>query len=98
MARWLAWLPEEAILSAPPVAYVAAWIGGFSGASRQETERWLTATEDATYAGPPPDGLNSLAFGAALTRAAIVFDDVGRATQAARRARDLAGPQHSPNW
>src|SRR5918994_1813517 len=90
--------PEVAILADPPVAYVAAWIGGFSGASKEETERWLAATEDASYAGPPPDGLNSLAFGAALTRAAIVFDDVGRAAQAARRACDLADPQPAPYW
>ena len=98
VARWLAWLPEEAIMADPPVAYVTAWIGGFSGASKEETERWLAATEEPTYEGPPPDGLNSLAFGAALTRAAVVFDDVGRAAQAARRACDLADPQPAPYW
>src|SRR5215207_6071642 len=98
VARWLAWLPEEAIMADPPVAYVTAWIGGFSGASKQETERWLAAAEDASYAGPPPDGVSSLAFGAALTRAAVVFDDVGRAAQAARRACDLADPQPAPYW
>ena len=47
------------------------------GASRQDTERWLAAAEDG-YAGPPPDGIPSLAFGAALARATMVFDDVGR--------------------
>jgi LuxR family maltose regulon positive regulatory protein len=98
VTRWLDGLPEEAIMAAPPVAFVAAWIGGFRGASKQETERWLAATEDASYAGPPPGGISSLAFGAALTRAAILFDDVGRAAQAARRARELAAPQPSPYW
>jgi LuxR family transcriptional regulator, maltose regulon positive regulatory protein len=98
VARWLAWLPEEAIAADPPVAFVAAWIGGLSGASKQETERWLAATEEASYVGPPPDGISSLAFGAALARGAIVFDDVGRAAQAARRACELAAPQPSPYW
>jgi LuxR family transcriptional regulator, maltose regulon positive regulatory protein len=95
VARWLDGLPEEAIRATPPVAYVAAWIGGFGGASKQETERWLVATEDASYRGPPPDGISSLAFGAALARAVMVFDDVGRSTTAARRALELAGPQPS---
>ena len=36
VARWLDGLPEEAIMANPPVAYVAAWIRGYSGASKQE--------------------------------------------------------------
>jgi LuxR family transcriptional regulator, maltose regulon positive regulatory protein len=96
VARWLDELPDEAITADPPVAYVAAWIRGFSGASKQETERWLTATEDATWEGVLPDGIKSLAFGAALTRAALLFDDVGRSADAARRALDLTGPEPSP--
>jgi LuxR family maltose regulon positive regulatory protein len=99
VARWLDELPDEAITANPPVAYVAAWIGGFSGASKQETERWLAATEDDTWEGVLPDGIKSLAFGAALTRAALLFDDVGRSAGAARRALDLAGPEPSPfSW
>jgi LuxR family transcriptional regulator, maltose regulon positive regulatory protein len=99
VARWLDELPDEAITADPPVAYVAAWIGGFSGASKQETERWLAATEDDTWDGALPDGIKSLAFGAALTRAAQLFDDVGRSAGAARRALDLAGPEPSPySW
>jgi LuxR family transcriptional regulator, maltose regulon positive regulatory protein len=99
VARWLDELPDEAITADPPVAYVAAWIGGFSGASKQETERWLAATEDDTWEGALPDGIRSLAFGAALTRAAQLFDDVGRSASAARRALDLAGPEPSPySW
>jgi LuxR family transcriptional regulator, maltose regulon positive regulatory protein len=98
VARWLEGLPEEAITADPPVAFVAAWIGGFSGASRQECERWLTMVEDASWKGRLPEGITSLAFGAALTRAAVLFDDVGRAVRAARRALELAGPRPSPFW
>jgi LuxR family transcriptional regulator, maltose regulon positive regulatory protein len=96
VARWLDELPAEAIVADPPVAYVAAWISGLSGASKQETERLLAATEDDTWDGVLPDGIRSLAFGAALTRAALVFDDVGRSLGAARRALELAGPEPSP--
>jgi len=95
--RWLDGLPEEAILADPPLAWVAAWIGGLRGATRQETERWLAATEDDAWEGAPPDGITSLAFGAALTRALLVYDDVGAAVAAAHRAVDLAGPDPSPD-
>jgi LuxR family transcriptional regulator, maltose regulon positive regulatory protein len=99
VSRWLDGLPEEAITADPPVAFVAAWIGGFSGASKQERERWLATAEAATWQGVLPDGINSLAFGAALARAALLFDDVGRALQAACRALELAGPAPSPfHW
>jgi ATP/maltotriose-dependent transcriptional regulator MalT len=98
VARWLEGLPEEAIAADPPVAFVAAWIGGFSGASKQECERWLTVLEAPGWKGRLPAGIRSLAFGAALARAAALFDDVGRAALAARRALELAGPQPSPFW
>jgi LuxR family maltose regulon positive regulatory protein len=99
LARWLGGLPEEAIMADPPVAYIAAWIGGLGGASRQQTERWLAAVEDDTWEGALPDGISSLAFAAALTRATLLFDDVGRSLQAARRALELAGPEPSPpHW
>jgi LuxR family transcriptional regulator, maltose regulon positive regulatory protein len=97
VARWLDGLPDEAIMANPPVAYVAAWIRGYSGASKQECEHWLAAVEDATWEGALPAGVVSLDFAAALTRAAALFDDVGRAARAARRARELA-PQPSPYW
>jgi LuxR family maltose regulon positive regulatory protein len=96
VARWLDGLPEEAVLADPPVAMVAAWIGGFCGAPRQETERWLAAAEDDAWAGALPDGITSLAFGAAMTRAALLYGDVGAAVAAARRAVELAGPDPSP--
>jgi LuxR family transcriptional regulator, maltose regulon positive regulatory protein len=99
VARWLEGLPEEAIAGDPPVAFVAAWIGGFSGASREETERWLAAAERDDYEGALPDGISSLGFGAAVTRAALVYDDVGRSLREARRALELAGPEPSPfSW
>jgi LuxR family maltose regulon positive regulatory protein len=91
VARWLAGLPEAAILADAPVALIAAWSRGFGGGSKQDTERWLAAAEDEGYGGPPPDGISSQAFGAALARATLIFDNVGRALQAARRALELAG-------
>jgi LuxR family maltose regulon positive regulatory protein len=99
VSRWVDGLPEEAIAADPPVAFVAAWIGALSGASKQECERWLAVLDDAGWQGALPDGISSLAFGAALTRASVVFDDVGRALQASRRALQLAGPERSPfHW
>jgi LuxR family transcriptional regulator, maltose regulon positive regulatory protein len=93
VARWLKGLAEEAILADPPVALIAAWSRGFGGASKQETERWLAAAADEGYGGPPPDGISSQAFGAALARATLMFDDLGRSAAGARRAVELAGDQ-----
>ena len=99
VTSWLQGLPQEAIAADPPVAFVAAWIGGFSGASKQQTDRWLAAVQDEAREGGLPEGVNSLAFGAALTQAAQLFDDVGHALWAARRALELAGPEPSPfHW
>src|ERR671912_1535761 len=108
VARWLDTLPNEAILANPPVAYVAAWIRGYSGASKQQTEDWLAAVERAGTAGSLPDGVSSegslpdgvssLAFGASLARASLVFDDVGRSAAAGRRALQLAGPDSLQFW
>jgi LuxR family maltose regulon positive regulatory protein len=98
VARWLELLPAEAITADPPIAFVAAWIGGFRGASKQETEGWLAAAEDAGWEGALPDGVNSLPFGAAMARAVLLFDDAGRSVRAARRALELAGPEPSPNF
>jgi LuxR family transcriptional regulator, maltose regulon positive regulatory protein len=97
VARWLDGLPEAAITADAPVALITAWSRGFQGASKQDTERWLAAAEDPSYVGPPPDGISSQAFGAALARATLIFDDVGRAVAAARRALELAGDQPAEN-
>src|SRR5215213_1596883 len=108
VARWLDGLPEAAILGDPPVAYVAAWIRGYSGASKQQTEDWLAAVErdghegslpdGVSSEGDLPDGVSSLAFGANLARAALVFDDLGRSAAAGRRALGLAGPESLQFW
>jgi LuxR family maltose regulon positive regulatory protein len=98
VARWLDGLPDEAIMANPPVAYVAAWIRGYSGASKRQIESWLAVVERDGYEGPLPDGVSSLAFGANLARAALLFDDVGRSVAAGRRALELAGPRTSPFW
>jgi LuxR family transcriptional regulator, maltose regulon positive regulatory protein len=108
VARWLDGLPDEAILADPPVAYVAAWIRGYSGASKQQTEDWLAAVErdgaegslpdGVSSEGRLPDGVSSLAFGANLARASLVFDDVGRSVAAGRRALELAGPKSLQFW
>jgi LuxR family transcriptional regulator, maltose regulon positive regulatory protein len=98
VARWLDGLPEEAILTDPPVAYVAAWIRGYSGASKQQTEDWLAVVERDGAEGSLPDGVSSLAFGANLARASLVFDDVGRSAAAGRRALELAGPDSLQFW
>jgi LuxR family maltose regulon positive regulatory protein len=118
VARWLDGLPDEVILADPPVAYVAAWIRGYSGASKQQTEVWLAAVErdgadgslpdgvssegslpdGVSSEGSLPDGVSSLAFGANLARAALVYDDVGRSAAAGRRALELAGPESLQYW
>jgi LuxR family maltose regulon positive regulatory protein len=108
VARWLDELPDEAILADPPVAYVAAWIRGYSGASKQQTEDWLAAVErdgdegrlpdGVSSEGDLPDGVSSLAFGANLARASLVFDDLGRSAAAGRRALELAGRKSSQFW
>ena len=108
VARWLDRLPHAAILANPPVAYVAAWIRGYSGASKQQTEAWLAVVgrdgaagslpDGVNSEGGLPDGVNSLAFGANLARAALVYDDVGRSAAAGRRALELAGPESLQFW
>jgi hypothetical protein len=73
--------------------------GEFTEAGALIAARWLVVVEDADWQGALPDGISSLAFGAALTRAAVLVDDVGRGLQSARRALELAGPEPSPfHW
>ena len=99
VARWLDELPDEAVTADPPVAFVAAWVRGYRGLPKREVERWLAAAELGGDEWAPPDGTSSLAFGATLVRAALLFDDVGRSAAAARRALELAGPEPSPfSW
>jgi LuxR family transcriptional regulator, maltose regulon positive regulatory protein len=108
VARWLDGLPDAAILANPPVAYVAAWIRGYSGASKQQTEDWLAVVErdgaegslpdGVSSQGSLPDGVSSLVFGANLARASLVFDDLGRSAAAGRRALEFAGPKSLQFW
>ena len=108
VARWLDGLPDEAIMANPPVAYVTAWIRGYSGASRQQTDDWLAVVgrngaegslpDGVGSEGSLPDGVSSLAFGANLACAALVFDDLGRSVAAGRRALELAGPDSLQFW
>jgi LuxR family transcriptional regulator, maltose regulon positive regulatory protein len=98
VARWLDGLPDEAIMGNPPVAYVTAWIRGYSGASKQQTDDWLAVVERDGAQGSLPDGVSSLAFGANLACAALVFDDLGRSVAAGRRALELAGPDSLQFW
>jgi LuxR family maltose regulon positive regulatory protein len=108
VARWLDGLPEEAIMANPPLAYVTAWIRGYSGASKQRMEAWLAVVgrdgsegslpDGVSSEGSLPDGVSSLAFGANLARASLVFDDLGRSVAAGRQALELAGPDSEQFW
>ena len=97
MARWLDRLPDAAITANPPVAYVAAWIRGYSGASKQECERWLAVLEDPTWEGTLQDGVSSLAFAGNLAWPPWSSTTWGAAA-AGRRALELAGPKSAPFW
>ena len=96
--RWVDRLPDDFIMANPPVALLAAWVGGLGNASKQEIERWLAAAEATDYRGPLPSGLGSVPFTAALVRAVNVFDDVARSLRAARQALEAAGPRASESY
>jgi ATP/maltotriose-dependent transcriptional regulator MalT len=98
LERWLRGLPEAVIAADPPIALVAAWVGGKLDTSLQEIERWLAAAEASDYRGPLPAGIRSVAFGAAMVRASNTFDDVARSLRAARQALDAAGPRASESY
>jgi LuxR family transcriptional regulator, maltose regulon positive regulatory protein len=96
--RWLDGLPNDFVMASPPVSLLAAWVGGLGNASMDQIERWLAAAEAGDYQGPLPQGMPSVAFGAALVRAVNIFDDVGRSLRAARRALEVAGPRGSESY
>jgi LuxR family maltose regulon positive regulatory protein len=93
--RWLDRLPDGFIMANPPIALLAAWVGGLGNVSMHEIERWLAAAEATDYRGPLPSGVRSVPFMAALVRAVNTFDDVARSLRAARRALEVAGPRAS---
>ena len=96
--RWLDSIPDDFITANPPIALLAAWVGGLCNRSMHELERWLAAAEASDYQGPLPSGSHSVAFMAALVRAANIFDDVARSLGAARRALEVAGPRASESY
>jgi LuxR family transcriptional regulator, maltose regulon positive regulatory protein len=96
--RWLDGLPDDFIAANPPIALLAAWVGGLCNASLPEVERWLAVAEAGDYRGPLPAGVSSVAFGAALVRAVNIFDDVGRALRASHQALEAAGPRASESY
>jgi LuxR family maltose regulon positive regulatory protein len=96
--RWLDRLPDDFIMANPPIALIAAWVGGLGNVSVQEIERWLAAAEASDYRESLPSGLHSVPFVAALVRAVNTFDDVARSLQAARQALEVAGPRASESY
>jgi LuxR family transcriptional regulator, maltose regulon positive regulatory protein len=96
--RWLDKLPDDVITANPPIALLAAWVGGLGNASRQEIEHGLAAAEATDYPAPLPSELRSVPFMAAMVRAVNVFDDVARSLRAARRAMEAAGPRASESY
>jgi len=98
LERWLRGLPEDVMTADPPMALIAAWVGGQRNGSMQEIERWLAAAEAGDYQGPLPAGMPSLPFTVAMVRGINIFDDVGRSLRAARQAFDAAGPSASESY
>jgi ATP/maltotriose-dependent transcriptional regulator MalT len=96
--RWLDRLPDDFITANPPIALLAAWVGGLCNVPLHEIERWLAAAEAGDYQGPLPSGLHSVPFAAALVRAVNTFDDVGWSLRAARRAVEAASQRPSESY
>jgi LuxR family transcriptional regulator, maltose regulon positive regulatory protein len=96
--RWIDRLPDEFITGSPPIALLAAWVGGLGDADLHEVERWLAAAEAGDHPEPLTSALHSVPFMAALVRAINTFDDVGRSLRAARRAVEVAGPRDSESY
>jgi LuxR family transcriptional regulator, maltose regulon positive regulatory protein len=96
--RWLDGLPDAFITANPPIALLAAWVGGLCNMSMHEVERWLASAEASDYQGPLPPGMPTVPFAAAMVRAMNTFDHVGRSLRAARRAVDAADPRPSESF
>jgi LuxR family maltose regulon positive regulatory protein len=96
--RWLDQLPDAFIMANPPIAILAAWVGGLCNVGLPTLERWLASAEASDYQGPMPPGMPSVPFVAALVRAVNTFGHVGRSLQAARRAVDAANPRPSESF
>jgi LuxR family maltose regulon positive regulatory protein len=96
--RWLNRLPDEFVTATPPVAVLAAWVGGLCNVPLRAIERWLAAAEASDYQGPLPPGMPSVAFVAAMVRAMNTFDDVGRSLRAGRQAVAAASQRPSESY
>jgi LuxR family maltose regulon positive regulatory protein len=96
--RWLDGLPDAFITGNPPMAILAAWVGGLCNVGLPTLERWLASAEASDYQGALPPGMPSVPFVAALVRAVNTFDHVGRSLRAARRAVDAANPRPSESF
>jgi LuxR family maltose regulon positive regulatory protein len=96
--RWLDGLPDAFITANPPMAILAAWVGGLCNVSLRELERWLASAEASDYPGPLPPGMPSVPFAAAMVRAMNTFDHVGRSLRAARRTVAAANPRPSESF
>jgi LuxR family transcriptional regulator, maltose regulon positive regulatory protein len=96
--RWLDGLPDAFITANPPVAILAAWVGGLCSVPLPTLERWLASAEASDHQGPLPPGMPSVPFVAAMVRAMNTFDHVGRSLQAARQAVDAADPRPSESY
>jgi LuxR family maltose regulon positive regulatory protein len=96
--RWLDRIPDDFITANPPIALLAAWVGGLCNVPMLDIERWLAAAEASDYREPLPSWLHSVSFATAMVRAINVFDDVARSLLAARRAFEVAGPRASESY
>jgi len=96
--RWLERLPDAFITANPPIAVLAAWVGGLCNVPMPELERWLAAAEASDYQGPLPPGMPTVPFVAAMVRAMNTFDDVGRSLRAARQAVAAADQRPSESY
>jgi LuxR family maltose regulon positive regulatory protein len=95
LRSWLAQVPEDEVISYPPLALVHAWISALTG-DTAGFQRWLAVAESGIYVGSLPDGTTSLESGAAVVRAAFAFGHVQQTLDAARRALELEASPDSP--
>ncbi|HEX5848935.1 MAG TPA: LuxR C-terminal-related transcriptional regulator [Rubrobacter sp.] len=92
--RWLASLPEGAIVRDAALCLVRAWLCALGGRP-EESARFLALAEGVSHEGPLPDGTASVESGAAVLRATFGFGGVTSAVEDAQRAARLE-PERSP--
>lgn len=83
--EWLARFPVEVVAGDARLCYVSALLAALDG-DRERRDGWLATGERAGWDGPMPDGTASYALAARCLTAMLCFDDLGRATTAARGA------------